>query len=35
MERAFLAAAGAWARRKRMFRSIWCAAAPSEHVVLL
>ena len=32
VERAFLAAADAWAKRKRMFRSIWCAAALLDHI---
>lgn len=35
VERAFLAAADAWAKRKRMFKGIWCAAALSGHVLPL
>ena len=35
VESAFLTAADAWAKRKRMFKSIWCAAVPSGHVLPL
>lgn len=32
VESAFLAATDAWAKRKRMFKSIWCAAALLDHL---
>ena len=35
VESAFLAAAEAWAKRKRMFKSIWCAAVPPGDVLPL
>ena len=33
VDSAFLAATEAWAKRKRMFKSIWCAAALSGHLL--
>ena len=35
VESAFLAAADAWAKRKRMFKSIWCAAVLSDRMLPL